>query len=314
MKRILVTGANGQIGSDLVTLLRKRHGADHVIGADLSAPKEIVIPGPHLIADITDKDQLDKVLADTQVDAIFHLASLLSAKGEQLPDLTWEVNLNGLKHVLDLAVRHEVQVFWPSSIAVFGNDTPKENTPQYTILEPSTMYGVTKRSGELLCSYYSQRYNLDVRSVRYPGLISFTAPPGGGTTDYSVGMLRAAAEGVPYTCFVSPETRLPMMYMPDAVQAVLDIMNAPPEKLTVRTSYNITAFSFSAKELEEAIKDIVPSFTCTYEPDYRNAIAASWPSSIDDSVARTDWNWNPVYDLSAMVKEMLSKLRSTAHV
>ena len=314
MKRILVTGANGQIGSDLVSILRDRHGADRIIGADLALPKDDIGAGPHIVMDITDREQVERAFAESEIDAIFHLASLLSAKGEQLPDQTWDVNLNGLKYVLDCAVKHNVQVFWPSSIAVFGSETPKEHTPQYTILEPSTMYGVTKRAGELLCSYYHRKFGLDVRSVRYPGLISFTAPPGGGTTDFSIEMLRAAAEGTPYTCFVSEETRLPMMYMPDAVQAVLDIMNAPSDGLSVRTSYNITAFSFSAKELEEEIKKITPSFSCTYKPDYRNSIAATWPSTIDDSVARKDWNWNPSYDLRAMVRDMISKLKPVTSV
>ena len=308
MKRILVTGANGQIGSDLVTILRGKYGNEQVIGADLSLPEKSMLRGPHIVMDITDKQQVEKILRESRIDAIFHLASLLSAKGEQIPDQTWDVNLNGLKHVLDLAVQYEAKVFWPSSIAVFGSQTPKENTPQYTVLEPATMYGVTKRAGELLCSYYHQKYGLDVRSVRYPGLISFTAPPGGGTTDFSVGMIRAAAEGTGYSCFVSEETRLPMMYMPDAVQAVLGIMNAPGEKLSVRTSYNITAFSFSAKELEEEIRKVIPSFSCTYEPDYRNTIAATWPSSIDDTIARKDWNWSPTFGLSSMVKDMLNKL------
>ena len=314
MKKILVTGANGQIGSDLVTLMRSRHGAEQVIGADLSLPKQRPLGGPHIEMDVTSRDQVEQVVADTQVDAIFHLASLLSAKGEHMPDATWDVNLNGLKYILDAAVRHRVQVFWPSSIAVFGAQTPRVDTPQYTVLEPATMYGVTKRAGELLCKYYHEKYDLDVRSVRYPGLISFTAPPGGGTTDYSIGMLRAAANGTKYQCFVSSETRLPMMYMPDAVQAVLDIMNAPAEALSVRTSYNITAFSFSARELEEEIKKTIPSFSCTYEPDYRNKIASTWPTSINDSVARADWNWSPSYDLSAMVRDMLNKLKSVTPV
>ena len=314
MKRILVTGANGQIGSDLVTLLRGRHGAEQIIGADLSLPNEDLLTGPHVIMDITDKQHVEQVLREASVDAIFHLASLLSAKGEQIPDQTWDVNLNGLKHVLDLAVKYKAQVFWPSSIAVFGPQTPQEHTPQYTVLEPATMYGVTKRAGELLCSYYHQKFGLDVRSVRYPGLISFTAPPGGGTTDYSIGMLRAAAEGTSYTCFVGEETRLPMMYMPDAVQAVLEIMNAPVEKLSVRTSYNISAFSFSAKELEEEIQKVIPSFTCRYKPDYRDSIAATWPSTIDDSVARKDWNWSPAYGLSSMVKDMLNKLKPVTSI
>lgn len=314
MKKILVTGANGQIGSDLVSLMRTRHGNEHVIGADLELPKNTQLAGPHVVMDVTDRDQVEALIATENIDAVFHLASLLSAKGEHMPDVTWDVNLNGLKYILDAAVKRNMKVFWPSSIAVFGPQTPRNQTPQYTVLEPSTMYGVTKRAGELLCSYYNQKFGLDVRSVRYPGLISFTAPPGGGTTDYSIGMLRAAAEGGSYTCFVSPDTQLPMMYMPDAVQAVIDIMNAPSGKLSVRTSYNITAFSFSAKALEQEIQKIIPSFSCTYEPDFRNEIAASWPRTIDDAVARADWNWSPSYDLRSMVRDMLNKLNPVAPV
>ena len=308
MQRILVTGANGQIGSELVDTLRQRHGSKHVVGVDLTMPAQGK-DGPHACVDVTDREALEALQARYGFDTVYHLASLLSAKGEQMPHLTWEVNTVGLKHVLDLAVAHQWQVFWPSSIAVFGPKTPGECTPQDTILEPTTMYGVTKRAGELLCLYYHDRFGVDVRSVRYPGLISYAVPPGGGTTDFAIGMLRAAAEEEPYACFVSPETRLPMMYMPDAVQAALDLMDAPAEQLAVRTSYNLTAFSFSAIELAEAIKTVVPGFECRYEPDFRNDIAAAWPSTIDDSVAKSDWSWNPRYSLSEMITHMLGMLK-----
>ena len=308
MQHILVTGANGQIGNDLVSSLRSRYGAEIVVGADLKLPEQAQI-GPHEVVDITHKDQVDQVIKKYRIGVIYHLASLLSARGEQFPHQTWDVNLNGLKTILDLAAKNNCQVFWPSSIAVFGPNTPNELTPQYTVLEPTTMYGLTKRSGELLCSYYHRRFGVDVRSVRYPGLVSFAAPPGGGTTDYAVDMLRAAVEENPYVCFVEPDTRLPMMYMPDAIQAVIDLMHAPINRISVRTSYNISAFSFTVTELEAEIKKSIPGFSCSYVPDYRNEIAASWPSSIDDSMARADWDWLPAYSLSAMVKDMIEKLK-----
>lgn len=307
MQRILVTGANGQVGSDLVTALRRKYGADQVVGVDLALPKEVT-NGPHEILDVTDRSSLQRIGDQYGIDSIFHLASLLSAKGEKQPDLAWQVNMDSLKHVLDEAARRSWKVFWPSSIAVFGPSTPKEKTPQATVLEPATMYGITKCAGELLCKYYHARFDVDVRSLRFPGLISYSAPPGGGTTDYAIDMLRAAVAGTPYVCFVRPETRLPMMYMPDAIQAAMDLMEAPATGLTIRTSYNIEAISFSAAELAEEIKKRVPEFTCTFEPDFRQKIAETWPSTLDDSCARSDWNWHPRFNLSAMVSDMLEHL------
>lgn len=314
MKRILVTGANGQIGSDLVRTLRRIRGDDAVVALDLQPPPGVngtADGGRFEVADVRDRAALERVLRTHTVGTIYHLASLLSASGERQPDRTWDVNVNGLKHVIDLAREHHLKVFWPSSIAVFGPDTPKENTPQETILNPDTMYGVTKRSGELLCRYYHQRFGVDVRSLRYPGLISYTAPPGGGTTDYAVEMLAAAAQGAPYTCFLRPEARLPMMYMPDAIGAVRALMDADADALSVRTSYNVAAFSFSAAELAAAIRTRCPGFEVTYAPDERQQIADSWPSSIDDTPARTDWEWTPDYDLNAMVEDMLEHLRGS---
>lgn len=312
MNRFLVTGANGQLGSELVRQLGARHGADRIITLDVEPP---AAPNgnaalPHAeVADVRNAAALRRIIDRHEVGTVYHLASLLSATGERQPDRTWDVNVNGLKHVLDAARERDLRVFWPSSIAVFGPDTPKEQTPQETILNPNTMYGVTKRSGELLCRYYHHRYGVDVRSVRYPGLISYLAPPGGGTTDYAVDMLIAAARGESYTCFLRPDTRLPMMYMPDALQAIKALMAAASDALSVRTSYNVAAFSFSAEELAAAIRRHRSDFAVTYEPDARQAIADSWPASVDDTSARTDWDWTPNYDLDAMVGDMMRHLR-----
>ena len=310
MQRVLVTGANGQVGTDLISVLSHQLGSNNVVGADLKLPTGDVV-GLHEIVDVKDKDRLEELAEQYRFDTVFHLASLLSASGEKQPDLAWEVNMDGLKNVLDLAARRSWKVFWPSSIAVFGPSTPKTNAPQSTVLEPTTMYGITKCAGELLCRYYHDRFDVDVRGVRYPGLISYTAPPGGGTTDYAIDMLRSAAAEEPYTCFVAPDTRLPMMYMPDAVEAALAIMDAPANSITVRTSYNIEAISFSAEELEQEIRRHMPSFSCTYSPDFRQKIAETWPSTIDDSRAQRDWGWAPRYDLAAMVGEMLARLRES---
>jgi nucleoside-diphosphate-sugar epimerase len=316
MKRILVTGANGQIGSELVDALRDRHGDDRVVGLDLSLPASANGRGaaPYEAADVRDADALARVVTGYDVGTVYHLASLLSASGERNPDRAWEVNLDGLKNVLDLARRHDLRVFWPSSIAVFGPSTPREDTPQRTVFDPSTMYGVTKRSGELLCQYYYRRYGIDVRSLRYPGLISYETPPGGGTTDYAVDMYYAAARGESYTCFVRPDTRLPMMYMPDALRATLALMDADADALTVRDSYNVSALSFSAADLADCLRRHVPAFDCTYDPDERQRIADDWPRSIDDATARADWNWSPTYDLDAMTEDMLAHLRESLEV
>jgi nucleoside-diphosphate-sugar epimerase len=310
MHRILITGANGQIGSELVRVLRKQRGADAVVSLDLQPPTTNGHgpAGPHEQADVRDRAALDDVMARYDIGTVYHLASLLSATGEKNPDRTWDVNLGGLKNVLDLARERDLSVFWPSSIAVFGPSTPKEGTPQRTVLDPSTMYGVTKRSGELLCQYYHRRYGVDVRSLRYPGLISYETPPGGGTTDYAVEMFYAAAEGEPYTCFVRADTRLPMMYMPDAIRATCELMEADGDALTVRDSYNIGSMSFTAEALETCIQRHAPTFACSYAPDERQEIADAWPASVDDHVARDDWGWAPTYDLDAMTDDMLEHL------
>lgn len=312
MSRVLVTGANGQIGSELVEVLRETYGTDQVVRLDLTpppSPNGQRPDGPFEVVDVRDQDALAEVVSTYDVDVIYHLASLLSASGEQQPDRTWDVNLGGLKNVLDLARRNDLRVFWPSSIAVFGPSTPRVDAPQNTVLDPATMYGVTKRSGELLCQYYHRRYNLDVRSLRFPGLISYKTAPGGGTTDYAVHVFEQAAKGEDYTCFLEPDTRLPMMYMPDAIRAIVDLMAADGAALRVRDSYNISAFSVSPQDVVAAVQHHVPDFSCTYEPDERQQIADAWPSSVDDQMARADWDWAPNYDLETMTEEMLAHLR-----
>ena len=310
MEKIIVTGATGQIGSELVVELRKKYGENNVIAVGHSKPAVGELSaGPFESADVTKKEELEELLKKYQPDTIFHLVGILSASGEKNPELAWNVNMGGLKNVLDLSLKYGVKkIFWPSSIAAFGPTTPRENTPQHTILEPTTMYGVTKVSGELLCQYYWKKYGLDIRSIRYPGLISYKTQPGGGTTDYAVAIYFEALKNKKYNCFVGPKTVLPMMYMPDAVRATIELMEAPTENIKVRTSYNLTAISFSAEELAESVKKSIPDFVCEYHPDDRQKIADSWPSSIDDSEARNDWSWSHFYDLTKMTEDMLKNI------
>ncbi len=310
MAEYLVTGANGQIGSELVTALIRRHGAERVLATDLHEGLRLGYNGSvrYQKLDVTDSDALSHIISQHDIRMVFHLASLLSVTGETYPDRAWEVNMNGLKHVLDLARENGFRIFWPSSIAVFGPETPRKNTPQRTVLDPSTMYGVTKVSGELLCRYYHQKFGVDVRSLRYPGLISYKTPPGGGTTDYAVEIFYAAVEGTEYTCFVRPDTQLPMMYMPDAIRAALELMEADADRISVRTSYNIGAASFTAGQLAEALERRVTGFHVRYHPDARQEIADSWPSSVDDSKARVDWGWKPEFDATALCDDMLENL------
>lgn len=310
---ILVTGAKGQIGSDLTAALRRRYGATAVLETDLqpaAANGAGGHAGPYTTLDVTDKKRLEEVVSGHQVHTIYHLASLLSARGEDKPELCWRVNMDGLRNVLDVAARQNIRVFWPSSIAVFGDHAPRVDTPQDTVLQPATMYGITKVSGELLCRYYAERYEVDVRSLRLPGIISYTANAGGGTTDYAVEIFHEALATGRYTCFVRPDTRLPMMYMPDTIRAILELMEADSEAITVRTSYNITGSSFSAGELADEIRRHLPSFECRFVPDSRQNIADSWPATIDDSQARLDWGWKTEYDLPAIVSDMLENLRT----
>ncbi|MBU3896874.1 MAG: NAD-dependent epimerase/dehydratase family protein [Nanoarchaeota archaeon] len=309
MKKILVIGSAGQIGTELVPALRKEFGNENVIaGYHNKIPiDEIKNSGSMEIVNALDKQGLENVVKKYNIDTIFHMASLLSAAGEKNPDLAWDVNMNGLKNVLDVAKENKIQVFWPSSIAAFGPTTPRENTPQTTVLEPNTMYGVTKVAGELLCNYYFNKYGVDVRSLRYPGIISYKTLPGGGTTDYAVDIFFKAIQEGKYTCFLKEDATLPMMYMPDAVKATIDIMKA--DSVKIRTSYNLAAISFSPEEIFNEIKKHIPDFIIDYVPDFRQKIADSWPKSIDDSLARKDWNWKHTYDLAKMTEDMLINLK-----
>lgn len=312
IKKIMVTGAVGQIGSELVPELRRRYGADNVIavGHRTQPSEEFLNSGPFEIADATDKNVLKSLIEKHNIKIVYHMVGILSAVGEQKPDLAWNVNMNSLKNILDLAKEMDIErIFWPSSIAAFGPDTPKDNTPNETILRPTTMYGVTKVAGELLCEYYNKKFGIDVRSIRYPGLISYETLPGGGTTDYAVAIFYEAIKNKKYQCFVSKDTVLPMAYMSDAVRGTIDLMEADASKLRHRI-FNLTAMSFSAQEIAEEIKKHIPEFVCTYEPDFRQRIADSWPRSIDDSSAREEWNWNPEYDLAKMTKDMLEHIKN----
>lgn len=316
MSKILVSGALGQIGSELIPRLREKFGADNVIavGHHKEPEDKFRQAGPFEMADMRDKEQLRALIKKYQIDTIYHLVGVLSAVGEQKPDLAWDVNMNSLKNVLDLAIEHKIKkVFWPSSIAAFGPTTPLYDTPQKTVLEPSTMYGVTKVAGELLCQYYYVKYGLDVRSLRYPGIISWKTPPGGGTTDYAVAIYHEALKNAHYNCFVSEDTVLPMMYMDDAVRATMELMEVDKGSISIRTAYNLTAISFSAQELADNVAKYINNFTCTFSPDERQKIADSWPKTIDDSQARSDWGWRPKFDLDKISQEMISNLKDIEH-
>lgn len=309
--KILVIGACGQIGTELLVALRKRNGHDNVIATDIrsseSLPPEIA---PYYKLDVLNTSALETLIVDLGITQIYHLAAVLSAKGESNPTLAWDLNMNSLLSVLNLSVKHKIsKVFWPSSIAVFGPDSVKVNCPQQGVTEPSTVYGISKAAGEQWCKYYFEKHGLDVRSLRYPGLISYTGAPGGGTTDYAVDIFHHAIKGKPYTCFLSEHTALPMMFMPDAINATLQLMDAPHKLIKVRTAYNLSALSFTPEELEAEIKSFIPEFSVSYAPDFRQAIADSWPASIDDGAARRDWGWKPSYHLKAMVREMLENLQ-----
>ncbi|MDR3695396.1 NAD-dependent epimerase/dehydratase family protein [Mucilaginibacter sp.] len=301
--KILVIGACGQIGTELVAALRYQHGNDRVIAADKAA-------GADMVLDVLEHQALDAAVKENGVTQIYLLAAMLSANGEQNAEAAWKLNVKSLLSVLKIAREQKLdKVFWPSSIAVFGPGAPKYHCPQHTRIEPNTVYGISKRAGEYWCNYYFEKYGVDVRSIRFPGLISYTAPPGGGTTDYAVDIFHKALEKQRYTCFLTEDNCLPMLYMPDAIRAALQLMATPAEQLTIRTSYNIAGMSFAPCDLAAAIKTHIPEFKISYEPDYRNAIANSWPASIRDDQARKDWGWEPQYDLAGMAKDMLEQLR-----
>jgi nucleoside-diphosphate-sugar epimerase len=305
---ILILGSGGQIGTELVTSLRKIHGTDRVIESDIKEDKNT--DGPYEVINVLDKDRIFEVVKKHKVTQVYLLAAMLSATAEKYPEKGWQLNMESLFHVLDLAKEKNIQqVYWPSSIAAFGPTTPKEDTPQHTITEPSTIYGISKLAGELWCEWYHKKFEVDVRSLRYPGLISYTAPPGGGTTDYAVDIFHQALKTGSYECFLSAGTKLPMMYMPDAIRATIEIMQAPAKNVKLRSGYNIAAFSFTPSEIAHEIRQHIPDFQVTYNPDFRQAIADSWPQSIDDSTARKDWNWKPEFKLKNMVADMLTNLR-----
>lgn len=307
-RKILVTGSSGQIGSELVPALRERYGTQNVVACDIKPLQEG--SGPFELADVTDREALEGIIRKHRIGSICHLVSILSAAGEMNPNLAWSVNIESLRNVLDLALQHKMeQVFWPSSIAAFGPHTPRIHTHQLTVMDPNTMYGITKVTGELLCNYNFVRYGLDVRCLRYPGIISWKTPPGGGTTDYAVAIFHGALSEGRYECFVAADTVIPMMYMPDAIRAAIEFTSAPRSRLHTHLGYNLAAMSFSARELAKEVRRHLPNFVCTYEPDERQKIADSWPKSIDDTCSQKDWGWEPEFNLRRTVEDMLKNLR-----
>lgn len=307
-ERILIIGAAGQIGSEMCIELRSLYGTENVIASDINTSNEsLVNAGPFEIIDAKNIDQLKDCVEKHQIDTIYLLAAMLSATAERLPKQGWDLNMESLFHVLNLAKDGIIKkVFWPSSIAVFGPTTPRNNTPQHTVMEPTTVYGISKLAGERWCEYYYKRYNVDVRSLRYPGIISYKTLPGGGTTDYAIDIFHKALSESHYDCFLEANCTLPMMYMNDAVDAAIQLMKADGNKLSIRSSYNLSAVSFSPSELAAVISKHIPNFSIDYKPDFRNQIAESWPDSIEDSVARTDWGWHHQYDLETIATEMLN--------
>jgi nucleoside-diphosphate-sugar epimerase len=310
-EKVLIIGAGGQIGVELAAELSRLYGAGQVISSDLKKPASPA-ENPFELLDALDAKALFELVKKHNITQIYHLAALLSATGEQNPMFAWKLNMESLFHVLDLArEKHIKQVYWPSSIAVFGPTTPRENTPQYTVMEPSTIYGISKQAGERWCNWYFEKHNVDVRSLRYPGLIGWKSAPGGGTTDYAVHIFHEALKKGSYECFLSENTTLPMMHMEDAIRATIEIMHAPAENIKIRGSYNLSGISFSPKDIATEIKKHIPDFSITYKPDFRQAIADSWPKSINDHEARQHWGWKEKYDLPGLVENMLVNLRQT---
>jgi nucleoside-diphosphate-sugar epimerase len=311
MPKILIIGACGQIGTELTHKLRELYGTDQVIAADIRKLNAAVVNnGPFEVVNALDFNQVEHLVEKHEIEEVYLMAALLSATAEKNPAFAWDLNMNSLFHVLNLAKAGKIKkIFWPSSIAVFGPTTPKENTPQYTIAEPSTVYGISKQAGERWCEYYHNIFGVDVRSIRYPGLISWTSPPGGGTTDYAVEIFHKALESGTYECFLSERTKMPMMYMDDAIRATVEIMQAPAENIKIRSSYNLAAISFTPEEIAMEIQKHIPDFSITYNPDFRQKIADSWPASIDDTSARSDWGWEHKFDLAQTSEEMINNLR-----
>jgi nucleoside-diphosphate-sugar epimerase len=310
MERILIIGANGQIGSELVTALAQQHGAANVIASDIGADN-VYGAARYVRLDVLDKDFVARLVADEEVTQVYQLAALLSATGEKAPLMAWKLNMDGLLNILEIARERgaagkPLKVFWPSSIAAFGPNTPAESTPQTTIMDPTSIYGISKLAGERLCEYYHAKYGVDVRSIRYPGIVSYKSPPGGGTTDYAIAIFHAALRGETYECFLGPETTLPMIYMPDAIRATIELMDAPADRVAIRSSYNVAGMSFNPRELAAAIQKKRPAFRIAYAPDSRQQIADSWPKSLDDSRAAQDWGWQARVKLDEMVDDMLA--------
>lgn len=309
--KTLIIGAAGQIGIELTMELRKQRGNENVIATDLKLPEGTELAkGPFEVLDVLNKSEVERIIQLHGVTEVYLLAALLSATSEKRPDLAWNLNMNGLFNVLDLAKEGKIQkVFWPSSIAVFGPTTPKDNTPQYTVMEPNAVYGISKQAGERWCEYYHEKYGVDVRSTRYPGLIGFRSEPGGGTTDYAVDIFYHAIEEGKYTCFLSQDTELPMMMMEDAIRATIGIMEAPSEQIKIRSSYNLAGCSFTPAELAKEIQTLLPNFKISYAPDFRQQLADSWPNSIDDTYAQKDWGWKAEYDIKKLVKTMIFEIQ-----
>lgn len=310
-KSILILGACGQIGTELTMALRQKFGNDAVVASDIREGSETLMEsGPFELLDATNYGAIEDVVMHYEIEEVYLMAAMLSATAEKFPMRAWNLNMNSLFNVLNLSKEKKIdKIFWPSSIAVFGPNTPKDKTPQNTLMEPSTVYGISKQSGERWCEYYFKKFGVDVRSVRYPGLISWKTLPGGGTTDYAVEIYHKALEEGKYQCFLSEGTKLPMMYMEDAIRATITLMDADSEALSIRSSYNLGAISFAPEEIAQSIKNHIPNFEISYAPDFRQQIADSWPSSIDDSHARKDWGWQPKYDLEKTTKEMLENLQ-----
>lgn len=316
MERILVIGANGQIGSELVEALTVKHGAANVIAADIG-PRSLHGAANYEMLDVLDSNRVTQIIDRYRVTQVYQLAALLSVTGEQAPLKAWTLNMNGLLNILEIARERgqagkPLRLFWPSSIAAFGPHTPAIDTPQLAVMDPTTIYGISKQAGERLCEYYFSKFNVDVRSIRYPGIISYKSPPGGGTTDYAIAIFHAAQKGEIYPCYLGPDTTLPMIYMPDAIRATIELMEAPADRIRIRSAYNVAGLSFSPRELTQAIRQYVPEFDISYQPDHRQAIADSWPHSLDDTCARADWGWHAGIGLQQLVEDMLANIKASS--